>query len=368
MQISFLKDLATLRDPRSKFTFVNYLKSRNRLVAFTNLSTFLPLREEYNDYMSWCASHFEQDVQYGQETISISPTENPNGPIRSWQVVSRNVDTNEISTVTAKNVVVAIGGKPRIPPAFSTAELECGVVHSSLYSIAVPRILTDTNKAYNLAVIGGGQSSAEIFNDLQSRYPNSYTTLFTGASALKPSDDSPFVNEVFDPERVETFYNLPTESRQKTIWSDKATNYGVVRPELLDRMYENMYHQRLHQPDQSKWQHRIVAWREVVGVEKCSDRRLRLQLKNTSNGETSMSDSSFDLIMLGTGYERNGHEKLLQPTRHLLQDNRYAVERNYRLMFRKDAVADSCGIWLQGCCEDSHGVGRATPAMHTARG
>ena len=191
MQISFLKDLATLRDPRSKFTFVNYLKSKNRLVAFTNLSTFLPLREEYNDYMSWCASHFEQDVQYGQETVSISPTENPNGPIRSWQVVSRNVETNEISTVTAKNVVVAIGGKPRIPPAFSTAELDCGVVHSSLYSIAVPRILTDTNKAYNLAVIGGGQSSAEIFNDLQSRYPNSYTTLFTGASALKPSDDSP---------------------------------------------------------------------------------------------------------------------------------------------------------------------------------
>ncbi|KAL8883237.1 MAG: hypothetical protein Q9192_007331, partial [Flavoplaca navasiana] len=62
MQISFLKDLATLRDPTSKFTFINYLKSKNRLVAFTNLSTFLPLREEYNDYMSWCASHFEEDV------------------------------------------------------------------------------------------------------------------------------------------------------------------------------------------------------------------------------------------------------------------------------------------------------------------
>ena len=55
MQISFLKDLATLRDPRSKFTFLNYLKTKNRLVPFTNLSTFLPLREEYNDYMSWCA-------------------------------------------------------------------------------------------------------------------------------------------------------------------------------------------------------------------------------------------------------------------------------------------------------------------------
>jgi len=191
MQISFLKDLATLRDPRSKFTFVNYLKAKNRLVAFTNLATFLPLREEYNDYMSWCASHFEQDVQYGQETICVSPTENRKGPVESWQVVSRNVETNERSTVTARSVVVAIGGKPRIPPALATGGLDCAIVHSSLYSTAVPSILTDIHKAYNVAVVGGGQSAAEIFNDLQTRYPNSYITLYTGASALKPSDDSP---------------------------------------------------------------------------------------------------------------------------------------------------------------------------------
>ena len=164
------------------------------------------------------------------------------------------------------------------------------------------------------------------------------------------------MNEIFDPERVDAFYDLPTASREKTNWSDKATNYGVVRPELLDRMYEKMYHQRLHEPDQSKWKYKIVAWREVIGFENCSHRRLRLKLKNTSNGEISLSDSSFDLAILGTGYERTGHETLLEPTRHLLQEDRYAVERDYRVMFRKDTVADGCGIWLQGCCEDSHGV------------
>ena len=191
MQISYLKDLATLRDPRSKFTFVNYLKAKNRLVAFTNLSTFLPLREEYNDYMSWCASHFEQDVQYGEVAIAVSPTENPTGPVQSWQVVCRNVDTKDTSVVSSPCVVVAVGGKPKIPPALSTGGLGGRMIHSSLYSTAVPRLLADTEKAHNVAIIGGGQSSAEIFNDLQSRYPNSYVTLYTGASALKPSDDSP---------------------------------------------------------------------------------------------------------------------------------------------------------------------------------
>lgn len=191
MQISFLKDLATLRNPQSKFTFINYLKSKNRLVAFTNLSTFLPLREEYNDYLAWCASYFDKDVQYGYETISVSPSGNAREPVHSWRVVSKNFETNEINTVITKNVVVAIGGKPKIPPALSTGNLDCRIIHSSSYSTAVPRILTDVQKTYNVAVIGGGQSAAEIFNDLQSRYPKSYINLYTGASALKPSDDSP---------------------------------------------------------------------------------------------------------------------------------------------------------------------------------
>lgn len=121
-------------------------------------------------------------------------------------------------------------------------------------------------------------------------------------------------------------------------------------------MYENMYHQRLHEPDPSKWRHKIVAWHEAIGFEHCSDRRLRLKLKNTLNGEISMPDLSFDLAILATGYERNGHETLLASTRHLLQENRFSVERNYGVKFRKDTVADGCGIWLQGCCEDSHGV------------
>ncbi|KAL8681983.1 MAG: hypothetical protein Q9186_001925 [Xanthomendoza sp. 1 TL-2023] len=355
MQISFLKDLATLRDPTSKFTFINYLKSNNRLVAFTNLSTFLPLREEYNDYMSWCASHFDDQVQYGYETTSVAAADNQEGPITTWQVTSRNTETNQTSTVTAQSVVVAIGGKPRIP--IPLHGLDSRIVHSSSYSTTVPQILKETWKAHSVAVVGGGQSSAEIFNDLQTRYPNSSVSLFTGASALKPSDDSPFVNEVFDPERVDTFYNQAPESRQQSTLADKSTNYGVVRPELLDRLYEVMYHQRLHEPDLSKWQFRIIPWQSVIGFEKASDGdRIRLRLKNTSNGESSISDASFDLAIMGTGYERKGHETLLESTRDLLQEDKFAVERNYRVKYRKDVVREDCGIWLQGCCEDTHGV------------
>lgn len=189
MQISFLKDLATLRNPTSKFTFINYLKSKKRLVPFTNLSTFLPLREEYNDYMSWCASHFENYVQYGHEAISVSANKDSDGLIKTWQINFKNLETNVCDTVTARNVVIAIGGKPRIPIPING--FESHIIHSSSYADAVPLLLQDTRKPYAVAVVGGGQSSAEIFKDLQTRYPNAFVTLFTGASALKPSDDSP---------------------------------------------------------------------------------------------------------------------------------------------------------------------------------
>src|SRR5690242_15575313 len=36
MQISFLKDLATYRDPVSRFSFISYLHASNRLVQFVN--------------------------------------------------------------------------------------------------------------------------------------------------------------------------------------------------------------------------------------------------------------------------------------------------------------------------------------------
>lgn len=116
-----------------------------------------------------------------------------------------------------------------------------------------------------------------------------------------------------------------------------------------------MYHQRLHEPDQRKWQFKIVPWREVVGVEKEGE-RIRLRLKNTSTGEMSISDDSFDLAIFGTGYERKGHETLLESTRGMLQGEKFAVERDYRVKYRRDMVKEGSGVWLQGCCEDTHGV------------
>src|SRR5438477_7097141 len=55
MQTPFLKDLASMRDPRSPFTFLSYLKEHGRLEAFIDNRILYPTRAEYEHYLRWAA-------------------------------------------------------------------------------------------------------------------------------------------------------------------------------------------------------------------------------------------------------------------------------------------------------------------------
>lgn len=189
MQISFLKDMATFRDPTSKFTFLNYLHRHGRLVEFTNLGTFLPARVEYEDYLRWCASSFDDVVQYGNEVISVSPETAVSEPVSRFTVTSRNVKTGAVATYKTKNVLFAIGGQPSMPKGLPSNHPK--VIHSSQYAHLVPKILAQRDAPYRVAVVGAGQSAAEIFNNIQNLYPNSKTALIMRSEFLRPSDDSP---------------------------------------------------------------------------------------------------------------------------------------------------------------------------------
>lgn len=190
MQISFIKDLATLRDPRSSFTFLNYLHQKDRLIHFTNLGTFLPARLEFEDYMRWCAERFSNVVAYGQEVTEVIPGKtDPNSSVVDYfTVLSRNVETGETVARKARKVVIAIGGKAKMPPGLPQ---DPRIMHSSKYCTTLPAMLKNDLDPYNIAVLGSGQSAAEIFSDLQKRYPNARTSLIMRDSAMRPSDDSP---------------------------------------------------------------------------------------------------------------------------------------------------------------------------------
>lgn len=190
MQISFLKDLATFRDPRSHFTFLNYLKQKGRLEAFANLGTFLPLREEFNDYLSWAAEHFNDVVKYGIDVQEVRAfSDNSESMVDRWLVRCQHLIDDTPLSFVSKKIIVAVGGSPRLPRAIRG--FGPNIVHSSQYLTAIQQNDWKDGDSSKFAVIGGGQSAAEIFNDLISKFPKAHVNLFTTGSALKPSDDSP---------------------------------------------------------------------------------------------------------------------------------------------------------------------------------
>lgn len=368
MQISFIKDMATMRNPRSEFTFLNYLHENDRLVQFTNLSTFLPRRIEYEDYLRWCANWFASLVSYGEDVVDISPEASSKTPssVNIWAITSRNIVTGELSTRRTKKVVVAVGGHPRIPKAFPQHHPR--VLHSSQYWTLSSRIFLDRNAPLKIAVIGSGQSAAEIFNNLPSQFPNSKSYLLIRGAALRPSDDSPFVNEVFDPDRVDDTFAQDPAVRAEAIKLDKATNYGVVRLELLEHMYDCLYTQRLqYGDDEQHWPQRLLNYREVERTTDLPDNRVRLHIRNDTaryrRAKSSTSETlDVDLVMIASGYRRDKHEELLSKVRPLMPGGdqpgqKWTVNRDYRVNFEQGAVdAKQSGIWLQGCNEGTHGV------------
>ncbi|KAI0201599.1 L-lysine 6-monooxygenase (NADPH-requiring)-domain-containing protein [Astrocystis sublimbata] len=384
MQISFLKDMATLRDPTSKFTFLNYLYQNERLVEFTNLSTFLPARVEYEDYLRWCASSFDDVVRYGNEVISVSPQQTATNPVSSFTVASRNVITGDIVTHQAKNVLFAIGGQPSIPKCLPQKHPK--VIHSSQYAHLVPRILTQRDAPYRVAVVGAGQSAAEIFNNIQNLYPNSQTALVMRSEFLKPSDDSPFVNSVFNPSYVDELFSRPAEARRSLLSDARSTNYGVVRLELIEHLYEKMYHQQRELgSDNKKWPHRILGTSTIVNADAQAD-KIRLVVRPLSgtspDGVYQKSDADeildCDLVIAATGYQRQAHLTIMEDIANLLPEGDPSknvdkadgrknydakisgrplnVSRDYSLQFAPGKVSPGSGIWLQGCCEGTHGL------------
>ncbi|KAL6887217.1 ornithine monooxygenase [Trichoderma longibrachiatum] len=384
MQISFIKDLATLRDPRSEFTFLNYLHRNGRLIDFTNLGTFLPARVEYEDYLRWCASFFDHLVQYGQEVVSVSPEAKKGDSVRTFAVQSRNSKTGETQSFRGRNVLIAAGGQPNFPKSFPAKHPR--IIHSSQYAYMVPEILSKKDAPYRVAVLGAGQSAAEIFHNIQTLYPNSKTALIMRPEFLKPSDDSPFVNSVFNPEYIDTLFPKSARHRNNFLTEARATNYGVVRLELIEEMYERQYDQRRDLgPDQKKWPHRIMGGRQITSIEPRED-SLQLKVQHVTDSEVEgfvdLVDEEtleVDLLIAATGYQRTAHVNMLRDTWDMLPkaapvgqeypkgitgwkvetsegERRLTVARDYRVKYKPGSVADESGVWLQGCCEGTHGL------------
>lgn len=347
MQVSFLKDLVTLRNPRSRFSFLNYLWTRGRLDAFINLEEFRTTRREFNDYLRWAADQVAECVRYEHEVTAIEPRRGNGADVGMLTIQVRHVVDGRRTEHHTRNVVLAAGGTPVIPPGVATVPAD-RIFHSRDF---LPRIqkLAPEHEPYRFVVVGEGQSAAEIFDYLISHYPRSEVTAAMRGIAYRPMDDSSFVNEIFFPGQVDFFYGIPEGRRQRVFDELRNTNWAVVDLALIDRLYRKLYDARLA----GRTGIRLMPFSNLRSAA-MSDGVVRARFENLLDDRTI--DVEADVLVLATGYASPPRHPLLEPLlAHLETDEagRFAVDRRYRIAARPGFRA---GVFLQGYCAQTHGI------------
>ncbi|MEH2537018.1 MULTISPECIES: lysine N(6)-hydroxylase/L-ornithine N(5)-oxygenase family protein [unclassified Bradyrhizobium] len=341
MQISFLKDLVSLRDPTSPFTFVNYLHKRGRLQDFINCRTFYPSRIEFNDYLRWVAAQFKSQAAYGETIVAIKPV-TVGQSVTSLRVHSRTLAGGETVRL-ARNLVVAVGGRPYIPQVFAEIADDPRLLHSSRYLDTVDDIGL-IGKAARVAVVGGGQSATEVTVDLRGRFPDASIDLIFRGHALKPSDSSPFVNEIFNPDYTDFIYAQPAERRDAIVRNFRNTNYAVVDADLLDQLYRLLYQQRVSGTTGIALHPRS----EIVSIDAAPE---GIEIGTVDKFGGAKRRSTYDAVILATGYDRETPHAFLEPIQRYIRDT--VLDRNYKLV---TTPAFRPQIHLQGYSEASHGL------------
>lgn len=99
--------------------------------------------------------------------------------------------------------------------------------------------------------------------------------------------------------------------------------------------------------------HALLANSAIEAAVRSADGRIELTLRDGMTGDTRVE--RFDALVLATGYRRDTHSTLLAGLEPHLGDAlaRGDVARDYRLATPAHFAPR---IYLQGCCEDSHGL------------
>lgn len=338
-----LRDLVTPRNPRSQYTFVNYLKEEGRLFDFLNLGLLYPLRKDYAGYVRWVAKHFDHQVSYATPAREVRY----DAKSKLWVV-----ETSE-GAMTAKALLVGTGRSHNIPEIF-VPHLGARVFHLCHYLNRMEELAPSLNA---IAVIGASQSAVEIHNDLLARFPKLEIHAVHRGYSMRQKDTSPFSDHVYFPEFVEYFFKIDAEARADLQRQLRPTNYNSADLDVLHKLYVTLYEERLDGRNRFHL-HNNIAIEHVAATP--SD--VTLTLRERFLGETR--DVKVDAVVLATGFKDigSGEGKELYP--RLLESVAGQLERDAQgaLLVQRDySVRSESGLplYLNGLCESSHGLGDA---------
>jgi lysine N6-hydroxylase len=315
IQVSVLKDLVSMIDPTSSFSFLNFLKRTGRLYMFAAKGHFDGVkRKEFEQYFKWCADTMEE--------LSFNSTvEEVNYENDLFEIIVNN------KIYRSKNLLVGAGLTAKIPDCCKPYLGE-KVFHNTQF-------LTTSNNYSDqkITVVGSGQSGAEIILHLINDKNVSPENINWCSSAynLLPMEDSPFSNELYNPNYSEYFFNLQKELKNNLLNLQKYTSDGISES-TLNQIYEQLYNNKfLHgKPDVNLYMNT-----RLTGVEQDSTGKFYLELSQKDNPYSKINFQS-DIIIMATGLKYN-IPKFLDPIINKLSttDGRFEINEDYSIKTNK---------------------------------
>ncbi|KIF72910.1 L-lysine 6-monooxygenase [Streptomyces sp. 150FB] len=341
MQVSFLKDLVTLRNPTSEFSFLCYLKSKGRLTDFINHKSLFPLRVEFHDYFEWAAAKVDDMVSYGYEVVGVTPVVR-DGAVEYLDVTVRSGEG--LAVHRARNLVIGTGLRPRMPEGVERGDR---VWHTSELLSRVKEL--EGTSPSRFVVVGAGQSAAENVAYLHRCFPEAEICAVFSRYGYSPADDSGFANRIFDPTAVDDYFAAPEDVKNRLMDYHGNTNYSVVDIDLIDDLYRQMYQEKVLGTERL----RFLNVSRLVDAKETPD-TVHTTVRSLVTGEETSLDA--DVVVFATGYSPSDPLGLLgQVAERCLRDEegRVRVGRDYRVATDLDL---RCGIYLQGGTEHTHGI------------
>ena len=331
MQTSFLKDLVTPVDPTSPYSFLSFLVANRRLYQFIHAGFAQVTRAEFSQYMEWVTQRLP-NLQFGAPIRAIS-----------WKDDFFELQSDD-ETFRARNISLGTGRIPSVPDCARHRLCET-VIHSSQYGKYNP-----TTKGRRIAVIGGGQSGAELVYHLlldDAALPESIVWISRRSNFL-PLDNTPFVNEWFTPEFSDQFFNSRSPHKLSLLEEQRLASDGIS-VELLLQIYQRLYHLRFLD-GQANHRFRFLPRRELTDL-RASNQGWRVAFSSRDN---RMAEADVDLVLLATGYEYR-FPQYLEPLMNRIEQDASGYLLNEDFSIRWDGPPNR-QIYVQNAARSQRGI------------
>ncbi|WBO66961.1 lysine N(6)-hydroxylase/L-ornithine N(5)-oxygenase family protein [Streptomyces camelliae] len=350
IQVPYLADLVTLVDPTSPWSFLNYLRSRERLFPFYFAERFHIHRAEYDAYCRWVAQHLP-GLRFSHQVDSVRWDPERDVFEVDFTQLDAEGEAEALGRTHTRNVVLGVGTTPYVPDPLQPLVDAPGVpvIHAADYLGHRDSVLA----AGHVTVVGSGQSGAEVFLDLLRHRPAGREKLhWIGRSeAFAPMEYSKLGLEHFTPDYTRYFHALTEPVRDRVVAAQWQLHKGIDAGTLA-AIHDELYRRTLH----GGWPDAVlIPGVRVRTAGRIATTKVELHLEHLQ--QDSRSRLTTDAVVLATGYREHSLDRILaglDPYMRRDSSERLRIDEEFRLVLDPSVTGS---IYVQNAELHTHGVG-----------